>query len=465
MRIAALALADSTYDIEFASITAAAAFDALQSVDAEVHEGRELHTDLDGLGPTLTAIEAFDPDAVVVIQATFTDSRMVNRIAATLTAPLLLWAFSEPRTGGRLRLNSLCGINLAGHALHSRGARYGWLYGPPDASDAGAALSDLIAARGPFISGPMHPDIDRLTPRSLAVADEARRRLSGMRVGVLGDPPPGFDSCEYDGAEVTSLTGLIVDRGEIDDLFTAAREAPEEEVAAVRERQEHRLGDLTFVNRTELEASLRIHCGLRTIVNDRRWSGVATRCFPECFSPFGGAPCSPQALLSEDGTATSCEADVHGAVTGLMLQVIAGEPAFNAELVDIDRDTNTGVMWHCGLAPMHMAAPDAHPRPIAHPHRHKALANEFPLRAGRVTIARFSNPGGYAMLVGTGEMLDEPLPFSGTCGVLRFDHPVQGVIDSIMGNGAEHHYAIVYGDHRESLGAMAARLNIPVLAI
>jgi L-fucose isomerase-like protein len=464
MRIAALALADSTYDIEFASVTAATAFDALGAV-AEVHEGRELHTDVAGLGQTLSAIETFDPDAVVVIQATFTDARMIGRLAASLAAPLLLWAFSEPRTSGRLRLNSLCGMNLAAHVLHARGARYGWLYGPPDASDVGGAVEDLVAARGPFVPGPMHPQVERLSTRALAVADEARRRLNGMRVGVLGDPPPGFDSCEYDGAEVTGLTGLTVDRVELDELFSAAGDASIEDVAAVREREEHRLGELNFMDPSELEASLRVHCGLRTLVQDRRWSGVATRCFPECFDGFGGAPCAPQALLSEDGTATSCEADVHGAVTTLMLQVISGEPAFNAELVDVDRETNTGVIWHCGLAPLRMAAADAQPRPIRHPHRHKALANEFPLRTGRVTLARFSNLGDYTMLVGTGEMLDDALPFSGTCGVLRFDHPVQGVIDSIMGNGAEHHYAIVYGDHRESLGAMAARMNIPVLAI
>ena len=41
-------------------------------------------------------------------------------IAATLDVPLLLWTFPEERTGGRLRLNSFCGANLASHTLSRR---------------------------------------------------------------------------------------------------------------------------------------------------------------------------------------------------------------------------------------------------------------------------------------------------------------------------------------------------------
>ncbi|MEE8270739.1 MAG: fucose isomerase, partial [Alphaproteobacteria bacterium] len=58
-----------------------------------------------------------------------------------------------------------------------------------------------------------------------------------------------------------------------------------------------------------------------------------------------------------------------------------------------------------------------------------------------------------------------PLAFSGTAGVVRFDRPAGAVLDTIMAEGLEHHYALVYGDHRATLRALAARLDIPVLAL
>ena len=61
-------------------------------------------------------------DLLVVLQATFADSTMVMALAEVVEAPLLLWAVPEERSGGRLRLNSFCGINLGAHALR-RGGR------------------------------------------------------------------------------------------------------------------------------------------------------------------------------------------------------------------------------------------------------------------------------------------------------------------------------------------------------
>ena len=44
------------------------------------------------------------------------------------TLPTLLWAVPEDRTGGRLRLNSFCGINLAAFTLTNLGRDYRWLH-------------------------------------------------------------------------------------------------------------------------------------------------------------------------------------------------------------------------------------------------------------------------------------------------------------------------------------------------
>ena len=113
-----------------------------------------------------------------------------------------------------------------------------------------------------------------------------------------------------------------------------------------------------------------------------------------------------------------------------------------------------------------MADPEFPPRGTIHSNRKLPLLMEFPLKPGRVTLARLSEATGeYRLVVGGGEMLRAPLSFSGTSGVLRFDRPVLDVFDTILDEGLEHHIALAYGDHVEALLALARLLGLPVLRL
>ena len=159
---------------------------------------------------------------------------------------------------------------------------------------------------------------------------------------------------------------------------------------------------------------------------------------------------------------------MNGTVTQLMLQWISGEPAFGTDMVSFEVDQNLVTLWHCGLAPLHMADPAVRPRGTIHSNRQLPLLMEFPLKPGRVTIARLTESGGagnYRLVVGTGEMIQAPLSFSGTSGVLRFDRPAAEVLDTIMTEGLDHHISLTYGDHLPALLALAELLELPVLSL
>jgi L-fucose isomerase-like protein len=113
-----------------------------------------------------------------------------------------------------------------------------------------------------------------------------------------------------------------------------------------------------------------------------------------------------------------------------------------------------------------MADPAVLPTGTIHSNRKLPLLLQFPLKPGRVTVARLSENGsGFRLVVGGGEMLSAPPSFSGTSGVLRFDRPVREVLDTIMGEGVEHHLALTYGDHVSGLLALVKLLDLPVLAL
>ena len=124
------------------------------------------------------------------------------------------------------------------------------------------------------------------------------------------------------------------------------------------------------------------------------------------------------------------------------------------------------MLWHCGLAPFSMADPESSPTATVHSNRRKPLLGEFPLKPGRVTLARVSRSRGqHRIVVGGGDMVRAPLAFSGTAGVIRFDRSVDRVMSTVMDEGLEHHFGIVYGDVQEELRALASLLAMPIVNI
>lgn len=462
-RVGVIALARPTFDVPYAEEVAAQAMETLADLDADLVGTADLLFDAESTEVALGQFEGIELDALLLLQVSFTDSSMTEAIGARFDAPIILWSFPEERVGGRLRLNSFCGLNLAAFALINAGSAFGYVHRYAD--DAGA-VGDIAALLRGAIGQPatQRRKPNETSTSAAAVAMVAASKLSATTIGVIGDRPVGFDPCGYDPDTLAGVTGVKVERKELDDLFSSAAAVPAPVLAATRQRANESLGNLDDLEQEALDRSLSLYGGLKGLISDGGWAGVATRCWPECFTDYGGAACSPQSMLIDDGIPGTCEADVYGNVTALLLQYVAGEPSFVADLVEMDTDGDTGVLWHCGLAPMHMAPDDGSATGTIHSNRAKPLLNEFALRPGRVTLCRLSQAGGVqSLVIGGGTMLDEPLAFSGTAGVVEFDRPAPQVVATIMREGLEHHFGIVYGDYREELEALATNWGIPVI--
>jgi L-fucose isomerase-like protein len=464
-RIGVLALARTTFDIPFAKQTAAAMLDVIDRLGVEVVGTPRIVVDAAEASAEAASLDEAGIDRMLVLQLTFSDSTMIEAAADRYEGPLTLWAVPEERTGGRLRLNSFCGINLAAFALASRGRSYSYLLADPEPGTAPGLQAALRPGSEVVPGRHTVPDAATLDPGAVARAAEVRDRLAGTKVGVIGNRPDGFAPCDYDPDSLRSLTGVTVEAMELADLFEPARRVPAEVTAAARDRAAV-LAGIDDVDQDELDRSLRFYPALSDIARDRGLSGLAVRCWPEAFTEYGGAVCGPAGMMNDDLVPTSCEADVYGNVTALALQWLTSGPVLVADLVDVDVADDTVVLWHCGKAPLSMADPEAVAAATVHSNRRKPLLNEFPLRPGRVTIARLSQARGETSLVVAGaEMLRAPLAFSGTAGVARFDTSAAEVADAIMAEGLEHHYGVGYGDVREELRALAAAWGIPVVEL
>ncbi len=115
-------------------------------------------------------------DTLVLQLATFTDASLITAFFSELAVPTTLWALPEPSIGdgGRLRLNSLCGVNLAAYTLTSGGKDFNYVYGWPDDSEV----------------------VEIINRRYLAL--QLDKIMRSLKLGVVGNRPPGFFPSGFD---------------------------------------------------------------------------------------------------------------------------------------------------------------------------------------------------------------------------------------------------------------------------
>mgnify|MGYP000588525176 CR=1 FL=1 len=168
--IGVVALARPTFDVPYAEQVATTAWETLQGIDANIVGSKDLLFDAPAVESAISVLQKQRLDLLLVMQVTFSDATMTVKLADSIDAPVLLWSFPEPRSGGRLRLNSVCGINLAAHALARAGQPFSFLH--RDADHKGTPQIIIDNAR----------------------VGNMKRKLPATRSGVIGKQPDGFDT-------------------------------------------------------------------------------------------------------------------------------------------------------------------------------------------------------------------------------------------------------------------------------
>lgn len=458
-------LARPTFDVPFAEEMKNRAFAALEAAGIRTVGPRELLFDRAAAEQAVAQIAAAGPiDLLLILQITFTDATMTVKLAREATTPIAIWAVPEPRIGGRLRLNAYCGLNLAAHALGRAGVAHGSLYSDPSAPGIADSLRAL--ARPYAVPATNAAPVAAPAAQAERAAERVLSALADSKITVVGQHPDGFDTCEFDPDLLARLAGMRVDKVSLQDLFTRAKATDAARVAAVRDSAAAQVAGLGEVDAEQLDRSFRVFCALEDVQQQTGAKGLAVRCWPEMFTEYGCAACGPMAMMNQKQVPSACEADVNGSVTQLILQELAGEPAWMADLVDITAADDTAVLWHCGLAPISMCDPEVKPEATIHTNRRMPLLHQFPIKPGRITLARLSRSRNQLKLVIAGaEVVSRPMAFTGCSGTVKFDKPAAEVSTRILDEALEHHFALAYGEHRDALRALAARWNVPVLEL
>lgn len=430
----------------------ASALEFLKSLpDVEVIGGEKMLTLEEEAVALLEEVEGGHVDLVITHFMTFSLGVVPPMFAQRLKVPLVLWSMPEPDPkGGRLQSNSFCAANMNSHHLWRLHIPYFHVHADPGTEEAVSGLLQSI----------------RVT--------RAMKELGRMRIGLIGGRVPGFyTSCCSEmllrralGPELKIITQH--------ELFTIAEKLTAEEV---EEAVKTILSDASChptdgPREGQLEKSARLFGAVKKLKEKFLVDTFAMRCWPEVIlnDLYGIAVCSTIGHLTNHGLVTACEGDVYGAVMMRAGQTISGEMPFFCDMIVMEGEY--AVAWHCGAAPCKLCKegykPELHCSSTVEGGGVKGITNEFPLKAGRVTLVRLGETRdgeGFRMLIAEGTGLDTDMFVRGNPLKIKFDAGCDALRKEVMENGWEHHYVLLYGDQAEALRDFCRNMDIKATVI
>ncbi len=356
-----------------------------------------------------------DIDGLAVISGTFHLGHLVLEANTILNKPLLLWGLPElPYNGGKIRLNSVCGVNLNASNLYKGGVRN----------------------YSTHIGG----NIDEVWLDAIRINAAVKR----AHIGVLGYRAKGFFNLGVYDLNVYEQMGTLIDHYELNDVwkYPTTEEGVAKRLVQVKEIFEtSELSDFQITKVAEL--SEKFH-GFMT---QNKLTALAVRCWPEFAAEFGISPCAAMSILQSEGYILACEGDIEGALSMIAHRAAGAETPYLFDFSQVDIEEDFALLWHCGVAPCNLWDGKCTRSLSTYFAGGKGVTADFVLKDGDVSIVRFDSAGTeYRIFLATGSVIPMEKELRGTYMKTRFTKPVSEVLQTVVDNGIAHHASVVYGE-------------------
>ncbi len=394
-------------------------------------------------------------DGLVLCPLDFGDERSAAKIAEKLRVPVLLYATREPAglPGPAMarQSDSYCGNLSMASALYRRKIPFhfaGIFF--PDEPEFAAAVDSFI--------------------RAVAVV----KGLKGARVGQVGVRPATFETVGYDEHALALKFGQNVIYANLDDIVDVARRYADDDlqVAETMESVREEFRQIT-VGQSYLLNAAKLELALVEFWRRAKLSAMAVQCWPAIQRMMSISVCNIYSRLTDRGMVTACEADVLGAEAMLISHRVAlgaTVPHFIDWTIQHRDNPNRLLAWHCGNAPVSLAA-DPHqtalrsrkdmagalPIPAVDP---QAGLNQFQVRPGKVTFCRLAEyDNEWKLLITTGEIVPSQETLAGTWSWVEVQDHAR-LYRTLVEEGFVHHASMIHGDWTAALLQVCKFLDI-----
>jgi len=363
-------------------------------------------------------------NALVCISGTFALGHLILELNKVIKKPILLWGLEElPYDGGKIRLNSVCGINLNASNLYKAGVK-----------NYQVVIGNQI-------------DDDWLNAIRIVKA------FSTNRIGIIGHRAKGFFNLDVDELDLYKQVGVLVDHFELNEIYNY--EVNQDKIEE-RVQQINSIFDVSNVSEQQILKVAELITKFKGFMNKNRLDALAIRCWPEFAGNFGISPCAAMSILQSEDRILTCEGDLLGSLSMLAHQAIGGETPFLADFSQVDIKENFGLMWHCGVAACNLWDGKCIRSLDTYFAGGKGVTADFVMKSGEISMLRIDyTPGEYRIFLQRARGIPMDKDLKGTYVKVRFEDNVKDVLDKIIQNGIAHHVSIVYGEYIKPLEIFA----------
>lgn len=428
-----------TFDLQAAQKEFDASINLLHSIDDSIIVPDEMLLSIDLVK---SFIEDKNPDLVIIQNITFAHSAYSTELFKHLDADFLLWTLREPAIDGtRLRLNSLTGAFSAGNAFQQmRDEHLFYTFGSPQDDDVKLYLKQVIQAA------------------------RMKHDLKDANLLMIGHTPTGFGFGRALDAEMAGAFGVNLMAIESRELTNMAKSVSDEEIEDEMGMALNKMDDLEktlYKNRIDFVKLYKVY---KDFIKANNIKAIASRCWPDFFTEYGTPVCGVLGLLNDERIAAACEADAYGALSMHIGHEYTQQSSFLGDPVSLDETENTITFWHCGTGACSLARNNKATTGV-HPNRQIGPTMEFGFKPSEnATIFRIGRKpdGTFRFFLLKGEILDKPKQFNGTSMVVQVEPKVKPLVTSMVQDGWEPHFAVLYDDVVDELAILAEMLNIEV---
>jgi L-fucose isomerase-like protein len=409
-----------------------AAAELYQQIQQQLHTIEQVHFEiipelLIEIEETRQAAQALAEkrlDGLICISGTFHLGHLVLELNKALRVPILLWGLNElPYNGGKIRLNSVCGVNLDASNLYKAGTRK------------------------------FHVTIGETVDEDWIDALRISAALSQARIGIAGFRAKGFFNLGVYDLNVYQQMGVLIDHYELQEIFNT--NVTDEAVQRCKEKLEN-VFDVSSISAEQLHLTAQLAAKFERFMDAHHLTALALRCWPEFAAEYGIAPCAAMSLVQAEQRLIVCEGDIEGALSMIAHQAVGAKTPFLADLSQVNFEEDFALLWHCGVAPCNLWDGQCVRSLDSYHAGGKGVTADFVMKSGEISLLRIDSAGqDYRLFLQRGKGIPMEKELRGTYLKVQFEQPIETVMHNIIYNGVAHHASMVYGDYTKPFEVFA----------
>ena len=228
-------------------------------------------------------------------------------------------------------------------SLQSKSSRPFYLLTSGKSNSLAASLEILSFLRQQGLKGEVihgNPDYVNRRITLLAKVEEARQKLRGCRLGIIGEPSDWLISSNADKEKVKQQLGIELISIPIQELLDTIKSTP------VPSPEEDAQLDASLAK--SLPGAVQIYDALKEVVSRHQLQGFTIRCF-DLLTAVKNTGCLALAKFNSEGIVAGCEGDVPALLSMKIAQVLTGVSGFQANPAKIDVECGEMLFAHCTI--------------------------------------------------------------------------------------------------------------------